>query len=306
LEPAFFGEIQRIARDEALAVLRSGTEASGANLTIRNALIVFQGFGCFNLDLYRLALDELAIALRSPSPATMGDEAFADFVAALRPSGKTSPSIEAGATQAILSFPESIVASHLARTLGEVRAVDPDVRALINQQACRVDLEAAVWLNYAHSALLCGVDAETRARVREVLEGRYDASVRSLSRWSSKIRASYRILMGALCPERVGGITPVANVGQTLFKSSLEGLVRGALAQLSDISMRTNHFIPWAPAIDGFLTTTRPGMPAVVLLIDGERYHSVNGLWAIHHAELVRRATKLCECRVLRLPSAAR
>ena len=280
LEPTFFGEVQRIAREEALAVLRSGTEASGANLTIRNALIVFHGFGRFSLDLHRLALDELVMALRNPTEATMRDDAFADFVAALRPSGRTSPAVEARAAQAIVSFPDTLVASHLARTLGEVKAVDPDVLALISQQACRVDLEAAVWLNYAHSALLCGVDAETRARVREVLEGRYDASVRSLSRWSSKIRASYRILIGALCPERVGGITQVANVGQTLFKSSLEGLVRGALAQLTDISMRTNHFIPWAPAIDGFLTTTRPGMPAIVLLIDGEKYHSVNGLWA--------------------------
>jgi hypothetical protein len=276
----FFGEVQRLARDEALAVWRTIPEASGDNHTIRNALIVLHGFGSFSVDFHRLALDELALALRDPSASTMRDDAFAEFIAALRPSGLTSPALEAAAAQAILRFPETLVASHLVRTLGEVKAVDLEVRALVSQQACRVDLGTAVWLNYAHGALLCGVDSDTRVRIREVFEGRYDLPVRALSRWNPKVRASYRILMGALCPERIGDITPVPNVRETLFKSSLEGLVQGALAQLPDITMRTNHYIPWAPAIDGFLTTTRPGVPAVVLLIDGERYHSVNGMWS--------------------------
>jgi hypothetical protein len=280
LGEAFFGEVQRLARDEAIAVWRTTPAASGENLRIRNALIALHGFGSFSVDLHRLALDELAMALRSPSAATMKDDALADFVAALRPSGQTSPALEAAAAQAVLSFPDTLVASHLARTLGEVKCVDPDVRALIAQQAGRVDLDAAIWLNYAHGALLCGVDTDTRVLIREVFERRYDASVRALSRWSSKARASYRILIGALCPERIGKITPVPNVCETLFKSSLEGLVRSALSHLPEITMRANHFIPWAPAIDGVLTTTRPGVPAVVLLIDGERYHSVNGLWS--------------------------
>lgn len=276
----FFGEAQRLARDEALAVWRTNPEASGDNHTIRKALIVLHGFGSFSVDFHRLALDELAMALQDPSASTMRDDAFAEFIAAMRPSGLTSPALEAAATQAILSFPETLVASHLVRTLGEVKAVHSEVRALINQQACRLDLEPAVWLNYAHAALLSGVDSDTRVRIHEVLEGRYDLSVRALSRGHPKVRASYRILIGALYPERIGDLTPVPNVCETLFKSSLEGFVRGALAQLPEIAMHTNHYIPWAPAIDGFLTTARPGVPAVVLLIDGERYHSVNGLWS--------------------------
>jgi hypothetical protein len=276
----FFSEVQRLARDEALAVWRTIPEASGDNHTIRNALIVLHSFGSFSVDFHRLALDELAMALRDPSASTMRDDAFADFIAAMRPSGLTSPAVEAAASEAILRFPETLVASHLVRTLGEVKAVDSDVLLLIHQQACRGDLEALVWLNYAHGALLCGVDGDTRVRIREVFEGRYDLSVRALSRGNPKVRASYRILIGALCPERIGDLTPVPNVCETLFKSSLEGFVRGALAQLPEITMHTNHYIPWAPAIDGFLTTTRPGVPAVVLLMDGERYHSVNGLWS--------------------------
>ncbi len=180
LGEAFFAEVQRLARDEAVAVWRTTPGASGENRRIRNALIALHGFGIFSVEIHRLALDELDMALRNPSAATMLDEAFANFVAALRPSGQTSPALEAAAAQAVLNFPETLVASHLARTLGEVKAVDSDVRDLIRQQAGRIDLDATIWLNYAHSALLCGVDTDTRALIRQVFEGRYDIAVRAV------------------------------------------------------------------------------------------------------------------------------
>lgn len=301
----FYSEMLRLARDEALKVWRAYPEASGENQVIRNAVIVLNGFGVFSVDVHRLALEELALALRNPTETMMCDPAFVDFIVALRPSCQTSTSLEARASRAIMNFPVTLGASHLARTLAEARGVSEELHTTIAQQACRNDLNHRIWLNYAHSALLCDVDDDIRQRMREVLDERYDLPVRALCKWSPKNRASYRALIGDLYPHRVGEVTPVRHVFDNLYKSPLESLVWEALAQIPDLSVQTGRYISWAPAIDGVVTTTRPGVPAIVVLIDGEKYHSVNGLWSFRgfdgHSLLATKIIRRAGYPVLRI-----
>jgi len=54
-----------------------------------------------------------------------------------------------------------------------------------------------------------------------------------------------------------------------------------------------DRFIPWAPAFDGVAVSDRAPHRPILILVDGESYHSVNGSWAFRgfdgHTLLVSR-----------------
>jgi hypothetical protein len=198
----------------------------------------------------------------------------------MRPACLTSPAFEKLALGAIGRFPGTLAASQLARSLAEVRISDASFGDSLLKEVSRRDLDSQVWLNYAHSALVHRADSNTRQRVKEAFENRYEPSVHVIARWSPKARSSYRIVVGALYPERVGYISRLKSAGSNLFQSSLEARIKDAIAQLPGVSVESDAYIPWAPAIDGVLRVTSSSSPPVVLLVDGEPYHSVNGCWA--------------------------
>jgi hypothetical protein len=209
----------------------------------------------------------------------MSDRRFGAFVAAMRPACVTSQTFEERALAAIGRFPGTLGASQLARSLAEIKIPDASFGSMVLNEVSRRDLDSQVWLNYAHSALVYRVDSETRHRVKESFEERYDRSVRVIARWSPKGRASYRIVVGALYPERVGDIARLRSAGSNLFQSSLEARIKAVIAESRGASVESGTYIPWAPAIDGVLRATSSSSPPVVLMVDGEPYHSVNGCW---------------------------
>lgn len=275
----FYRDVSRLARDEALNVWRRTPEASGSHHDVRSAIVLLDAFGSAGVEVHRLAFDGLTIALERPNASLMNERHFADFIGAMRPSCLTSPLFEERGSAAIVRFPNSLCAAQLARNLSEVRCSDADAGAVIARQSCRRDLEPRVWLNYAHSALVGGADSATRQRIQRVFEERYDRSVRMLARWNTKARASYRMLVGSLYPERVGQISSLRYAESNLFQSSLEARTKAVIAGVPGISVEGGKYIPWAPAIDGVLRSEDTSIPPVVLLVDGEPYHSVNGQW---------------------------
>jgi hypothetical protein len=87
------------------------------------------------------------------------------------------------------------------------------------------------------------------------------------------------MLVGALYPERLGEISALRYAVSNLFQSSLEARTKAAIATIPHLSVEEGRYIPWAPAIDGVLRSEDPSVPPVLLLVDGEPYHSVNGCW---------------------------
>ena len=276
----FYRDMLRMVRDEALTVWRRSTDATGHNDEVRKAIVLLDAFGTISSEVTRLALEELTLALKTPSESLMRDPEFATFVGAMRTSCYTSSTFEKGASAAVAAFPDTFGASQLSRNLSEVRAPDAAVQALIAEQAARSDLPVATWLNYAHSALVYGAESDTRQRIREVFEAKYERSVRMLARWSPKGRASYRIVVGSLYPERIGQISSLQTVSSNLFQSSLEARIKAAISDIPHVAVEGRRYIPWAPAIDGVLLSADAQIPPVVLLIDGEPYHSVNTCWS--------------------------
>jgi len=243
--------------------------------------VLLDAFGSIGVEASRLAIDELTMALEMPNESLMSDRCFGTFVAAMRSACVTSPTLEERALAAIGRFPGTLVASQLARNLAEVKTPDATFGDTLLKQVSRRDLDVQVWLNYAHGALVHRADGETRHRVKEAFENRYDRPVRVLARWSPKGRTSFRILLGALYPERVGDISRLGSAGSNLFHSSLEARIKAAIAQSLGVSVESGTYIPWAPAIDGVLQATASSSTPVVLMVDGEPYHSVNGCWGL-------------------------
>ena len=275
----FYLDMLRIVRDEALHLWRRESAASGSNESVRGTVALLDAFGSVGGEVNRLGFDELTLALGSVTASLMNDTRFAAFIAGMRTTSQTSPIFEERAAAAVERFPDTLGAAQLARNLSEVRAPATEAVSLIHAQACRRDLDVSSWLNYAHSALVYGANSEIRTRIREVFEERYDRSVRMLSRWNPKARSSYRMLVGALYPERVGEISSLRSPAGTLFQSSLEARMKAAIAEIPHLSVQGGTYIPWAPAIDGVLRSSGDSVPPVVLLVDGEPYHSVNGSW---------------------------
>lgn len=275
----FYLDALRIVREEALKVWRRAPEASGSHEDVRSAVVLLDAFGSIGVEASRLAFDELTMALETPNESLMSDRRFGAFVAAMRPACVTSPTFEERALAAIGRFPGTLGASQLARNLAEVKTSVATFGDTLFKQVSRRDLDVQVWLNYAHSALVHRADDETRHRVKEALEDQYDRSVRVIARWSPKGRTSYRILVGALYPERVGDISPLRSAASSLFHSSLEARIKAAITELPGVSVESGTYIPWAPAIDGVLRASSSYGPPVVLMVDGEPYHSVNGCW---------------------------
>lgn len=275
----FYLDTVRLVRDERLNVWRGGAAASGTHDGVRSTVVLLDAFGSGGSEVTRLALDELTAALDGPNESLMSDSRFGTFVAAMRRVCVTSPTFEERALAAIKRFPGTLGASQLARNLAEVRTPDAAFGDTLLKQVSRRDLDVQVWLNYAHSALVHMADNDMRNRVKEVFEERYDLPVRVIARWNPKGRSSYRIVVGALYPERVGGISRLRTSGSNLFHSSLEARIKAVLDQLPGLSVESGTYIPMAPAIDGVVRTTSSTTPPVVLMVDGEPYHSVNGSW---------------------------
>jgi hypothetical protein len=277
--PDLYRDLSRLVRDEVLDVWRRTPDASGSDHALRGAQVLMDAFGNVCSETSRLSLDELTIALERPSESLMRDNRFSAFIGSVRAACVTSPTFEQRANAAIHEFPDTAAAAQLARNLSEARAPDPSLRALFERQAVRSDLEVRTWLNYAHSAFICGLEPSSRERVREVFEERYERSVRMLGRWSAKGRASFRMVASSLYPDRVGEISALTTPGSKLFQSALETRMMATISGIPQVSVAQDRYIPWAPAIDGVLYGPQHDVPPVVLLIDGERYHSVNGSW---------------------------
>ena len=278
------GELYRdmvpLVRSEASNMWRSYPHQAGREDVARDGVVLLDAVGKLTIDLNRLAFDELTSALENVGEATMRDHRFAAFVAAVRTTCLSSSVWEERACAAIMRFPDLVCSAQLARNLAEARATDVSVKRLVGSQAVRRDLEARTWLTYAHSALLFGADAGTQEGMKEVFEARYARSVGMYARWSQKGRSSYRMVVASLYPERIGEISPLKNVGANLFQSNLETRMKAVIDDIPNVSVQGGRYIPWAPAIDGVIRSTRRDGPPVVLLIDGEPYHSVNGSWA--------------------------
>ncbi len=275
----FYLDMLRTVRDEALNIWRQESEASGSNHVVRGTVVLLDALGSVVGELNRLGFDELTVALGSVSASLMNDIRFAAFIAGMRTTFQTSRIFEERAAAALERFPDTLCAAQLARNLSEVRAPKNQAVSIIHAQACRRDLEVTSWLNYAHSSLVYGANPEIRNRLRDVFEKRYDRPIRMLARWSPKARSSYRIVIAALYPERVGEISSLRSSGGNLFHSSLEVRMKAAIDEIPHLSVQGGTYIPWAPAIDGVLRSSNDSVPPVVLLIDGEPYHSVNGSW---------------------------
>ncbi len=74
---------------------------------------------------------------------------------------------------------------------------------------------------------------------------------------------------------------------------------------MAHVAVEERRYIPWAPAIDGVLRSVDSEIPPVVILIDGEPYHSVNGCWRFRgfdgHSQLVTKILTAAGYPVLRI-----
>jgi hypothetical protein len=210
----------------------------------------------------------------------MQDFEHVAFLGAMRLFCATTPTVEAHARQLIDRYPNTLGAGLLARYLFEVRASDRSLREVVYRQSATSNLDPKVWIQYAHAAVGFGVDAVCAENVRTVFESHYERPMQVYARWSPRLRASYRMVLGSLYPQRVGQVTPLQRHHNRLAHSSLEARVVRSLEQIPGIRVPQDVFIPWAPAIDGVVVSNGNPHQPVPLLIDGEFYHSVNKSWS--------------------------
>ena len=275
----FYGDVCRCVRQEALATLQQTCDLIGENSAIRPTVVVADGFGLSIPELRAAATREFERALQYTTGEMMQQHEHAAFLNAMRMFCTTSPILEARARELMHRYSETLGGAYLARFRFEVRDPDPSLKEFVHQHAQRVDLEPRVWIQYAHAAVGLGLDENQRDAIRKVFESHYEGAVQVCARWNPRLRASFRMVVGSLYPDRIGAITPLQRHHNQLAHSSLEARVVREIRQIAGIKVAQDIFIPWAPAIDGVVVSDETPNLAIPLLIDGECYHSVNRSW---------------------------
>lgn len=275
----FYADICRCVRQEALAILQQTPDLTGENTAIRPTVVVADGFGLSIPEMQAAATREFESALQYTTGDMMQQHEHVAFLNAMRMFCMTTPTLEAHARELMRRYSETLGGACLARFRFEVRDPDPSLKEFVLQHAQRADLEPRIWIQYAHAAVGLDLDKNQRDAVRKVFKSHYEGAVQVCARWNPRLRASFRMVVGSLYPDRIGAITPLQRHHNQLAHSSLEARVVREIRKIPGIRVAQDIFIPWAPAIDGVVSSDESPNLAIPLLIDGECYHSVNRSW---------------------------
>lgn len=290
---AFARDLSRIVREEALSAVEGWRDSADTRRRLRESFVVTDGLGLDVVECSAAAMQELEESLGRARGSDLKEDEYTAFLAASRTTCLTTPALEYRATALIQAHPDTFGASILARQLFEYRVPDPALRRWIYSQAMRANHRTNTWLNYAHAAVGLDLSDNEQDALRGVFEQRYEASVENISRCNLRARSSYRLIVGALYPDSLGEIRPLRQGTDVLIHSPLEQRVINRLQRTPGMKVLRDRFIPWAPAFDGVAVSDRAPHRPIVILVDGESYHSVNGSWAFRgfdgHSLLVSR-----------------
>lgn len=293
LDQYFVRDLYCVIREEAIQAVKPPDGSEPDPKRFRESFTVAAAFGMTIPELQPPVVRELESALSRAGERELTEYESVAFLAATRGMCVTSPEIESRAIALIQRYPDTRGASMLARSLSEVRCPDPSIRDFIRAQAMKENISAHRWLNYAHASIGFGLEPPERGHIRRIFKDRYENSVRSFARWCPRSRASLRLLVGELCPEVIGDLRPIRAGSQALFRSPLEVRVIRRLEGIPGIRVTQDLYLPWAPAVDGVIVCEGFPDTPLLLLIDGESYHSVNGKWSYRgfdgHSSLVTR-----------------
>lgn len=276
----FVRDLFRIVREEALSAVGAGRESADTRRRLRESFVVTDGLGLDVAECSAAATQELEESLGQVGESDLNEYEYTAFLGASRTTCLTTPVLESRASALIQAYPDTFGASILARQLFEYRSPDPAVRRYIYAQVVRANHRTHTWLNYAHAAVGLNLSQDEHYAIREVFEQRYEASVQNISRWNLRARSSFRLIVGALYPESLGEIRQLRHGTDVLMHSPLEQRVMNRLERMPGMKVLRDRFIPWAPAFDGVAVSDRAPHRPILILVDGESYHSVNGSWA--------------------------
>lgn len=276
---AFSRDMLRIAREEALRAVEGWSDAPEARQRLRESFVLIDGFGLNVGECSAVALRDLEECLSRAGERELNEYEFTAFLSAARISCATTPSFELHASRLIQAHPNSLGASILTRQLFEVRCPDEGVKRCARSQVWRENMGALEWLNYAHAAVGFGLSEVERAALREIFERRYTLSAQAISRWNPRARSAFRLIVGALYPEALVEARQLRHGTDGLVRSPLEQRVMNRLERMPGVKVFRDRYVPWAPAFDGMLVSDYAQDRPLLLLVDGESFHSVNGTW---------------------------
>jgi hypothetical protein len=291
--PIFARDIGRIVKDEFMATRDRLSQLEGERPEIQQLTVVAAACRVRDVEIDAVVVDEIARVLSQPDARRIREPEFEALMEALRYFCITTTSIEAQARSLMTKHPETKAASLLARYLFEVRDPDPSLREIVYQQAMRRDLDPLVWICYAHAAVGLEIHKDHAADIRQVFESQYWSRVEQIACWNAPLREMYRIVHSSLHPERIGEISTMSGPHKRLTQSALEQRIIDNLRRIDGVTISQDAYISWAPGIDGVLTSSKYPNISIILLVDGEKYHSVNSAWTFRgfdgHSLLTKR-----------------
>ncbi len=274
------GVLERMIQDEVVAVFRSGPLEVKDRHRFRGLVGLMRASSNISFELHGMIYDEMARWLDVIQPEDLDSVENSIFAGAAWRFVYTDKKLEERAVAAIFLKPDSRGAGMLTRGLGIVRALHGPVRELAIRQSKRGDLEPLVWVNYAAAVCMLPVEEVHVEEIRRVFDEKYAEMLAPLVSVNRSVRAAFRSVRGFLHPDALGEIRSLEGGYDGLIRSEIELQLLEAVGSMRGLSVRQQQTMAYGPAIDGVLLMPSIFCPPIPLLVDGERYHSVNNSWA--------------------------